>query len=136
MCSTKRRPDFRDALREVLKAEPARILLDAVTGPVGSTVFAAMPKGARWIIYGRLDPSPTVISEPGQLIFAGKRIEGFWLTEWMRRSPERRAHAVVEAQKRFLRRPLVDRRHRGGAAVGGDGARPARTRQAERQGVH
>ena len=93
--------DFRDALREVLKAEPARILLDAVTGPVASTIFAAMPKRARWIIYGRLDPSPTMISEPGQLIFAGKRIEGFWLAEWMRRSPERRAHAVAEAQKRF-----------------------------------
>jgi NADPH:quinone reductase-like Zn-dependent oxidoreductase len=93
--------DFRDTLREILKAEPARILLDALTGPVGSTVFAAMPKRARWIIYGRLDPSPTTITEPGHLIFAGKRIEGFWLPDWMRRSPERRAHAVAEAQKRF-----------------------------------
>jgi NADPH:quinone reductase-like Zn-dependent oxidoreductase len=94
-------PDFRDRLRDVLKAEPARIFLDALTGPVASTIFAAMPRGARWIIYGRLDPSPTVIGEPGQLIFAGKRIEGFWLVEWMRRSPERRAQAVAEAQKRF-----------------------------------
>ena len=93
--------DFRDALREVLKADPARIFLDALTGPVASTIFAAMPKRARWIIYGRLDPSPTTIDEPGQLIFAGKRIEGFWLAEWMRRSPERSAHAVAEAQKRF-----------------------------------
>jgi NADPH:quinone reductase-like Zn-dependent oxidoreductase len=63
--------DFRDALREVLKADPARILLDSVTGPVASTIFALMPKRARWIIYGRLDPSPTIISEPGHLIFAG-----------------------------------------------------------------
>jgi len=94
-------PDFRNALREVFKAEPARILLDALTGPVASTIFAAMPKRARWIIYGRLDPSPTTINEPGQLIFAGKRIEGFWLAEWMRNSLERRAHAVALAQKRF-----------------------------------
>jgi len=94
--------DFREALRRILKAEPARIFLDAVTGPVGSAVFAVMPKRARWIVYGRLDPSPTVIEEPAQLIFAGKRIEGFWLAEWMRKSPpERRAHAAIEAQKRF-----------------------------------
>ena len=95
-------PDFRDALRQILKSEPARIFLDAVTGPVGSAVFAVMPKRARWIVYGRLDPSPTLIEEPAQMIFAGKRIEGFWLAEWMRRSPpERRAHAAIEAQKRF-----------------------------------
>jgi NADPH:quinone reductase-like Zn-dependent oxidoreductase len=94
-------PDFGNALRALLKAEPARIFLDAVTGPVASTIFAAMPRGARWIIYGRLDPSPTTISEPGQLIFAGKRIEGFWLVDWMRKAGERRMQAVVEAQKRF-----------------------------------
>ena len=94
-------PDFREALREVLKAEPARILLDALTGPVASTIFAAMPRRARWIIYGRLDPSPTTISEPGQLIFAGKRIEGFWLVEWMRRVAGAPRQAVAEAQKRF-----------------------------------
>jgi NADPH:quinone reductase-like Zn-dependent oxidoreductase len=96
-----RAADFRDRLRDVLKADPARVFLDALTGPVASTIFAVMPKRARWIIYGRLDPSPTIIGEPGQLIFAGKRIEGFWLAEWMRKSPERRAHAVAEAQKRF-----------------------------------
>ena len=94
-------PDFGNALREVFQADPARIFLDALTGPVASTIFTAMPKRARWIIYGRLDPSPTTINEPGQLIFAGKRIEGFWLVEWMRKWPERRAHAIAEAQKRF-----------------------------------
>ena len=97
-----RAPDFRDALRRILKSEPARIFLDAVTGSVGWAVFAAMPKRARWIVYGRLDPSPTLIEEPAQMIFAGKRIEGFWLAEWMRKSPrERLAHAAIEAQKRF-----------------------------------
>ena len=95
-----------------------------------------MPKRARWIIYGRLDPSPTTIDEPGQLIFAGKRIEGFWLVEWMRRSPERRAHAVIEAQKRFSDgRWATDVT----AVVPLSAAMarlPQRARQAERQGVH
>lgn len=60
-----------------------------------------MPKRSRWIIYGRLSPETTVIREPGQLIFQHKKIEGFWLTEWMRGSRERRVQAIGEAQMRF-----------------------------------
>ncbi|RUW89427.1 NADH oxidoreductase, partial [Mesorhizobium sp. M8A.F.Ca.ET.023.01.1.1] len=94
-------PDFETTLREVMKAEQPRIFLDAVTGPLASAIFNAMPKRARWIIYGRLDPEATVIREPGQLIFQHKHIEGFWLSEWMRQFRDRRGPAVLEAQKRF-----------------------------------
>ncbi|RWN27512.1 MAG: NADH oxidoreductase [Mesorhizobium sp.] len=94
-------PDFKAALREVVKAEQPRIFLDAVTGPPASAIFDIMPKRSRWIIYGRLDPEATVIREPGQLIFQHKRIEGFWLSEWMRQFRDRRGPAILEAQKRF-----------------------------------
>ncbi len=94
-------PDFKAALREVVKAEQPRIFLDAVTGPLASVIFDAMPKGARWIIYGRLDPDTTVIREPGQFIFQQKHIEGFWLVEWMRQFRDKRGPAIMEAQKRF-----------------------------------
>jgi NADPH:quinone reductase-like Zn-dependent oxidoreductase len=54
------------------------------------------------VIYGRMDSGATTIPEPGQLIFMGKHIEGFWLTEWMRVTPmERKAAVVMEAQQRF-----------------------------------
>ncbi|WP_274627752.1 zinc-binding dehydrogenase [Arvimicrobium flavum] len=94
-------PEFGQALREVLKTEQPRILLDAVTGPVASTIFHLMPRGARWIVYGRLDTGTTAIKEPGQLIFQQKVVEGFWLPMWMRKSTERREAAVMEAQRRF-----------------------------------
>ena len=93
--------DFEANLREVIKAEQPRIFLDAVTGPLASTIFNAMPKRARWIIYGKLDAEATVIREPGQLIFQHKHIEGFWLSEWMRQFRDRRGPAILEAQKRF-----------------------------------
>ena len=93
--------DFRGRLREVMKAEQPRVFLDAVTGPLASAIFDAMPRRGRWIVYGRLDPSATTIREPGQLIFQDKKIEGFWLRDWMLRHPERRGVAVMEAQKRF-----------------------------------
>ncbi|ANT53481.1 zinc-binding dehydrogenase [Mesorhizobium amorphae] len=93
--------DFKAALREVIKAEQPRIFLDAVTGPLASTIFDAMPKRSRWIIYGRLDGEATVIREPGQLIFQHKHVEGFWLSEWMRQFRDKRGPAILEAQKRF-----------------------------------
>ncbi|MBU0581537.1 MAG: zinc-binding dehydrogenase [Alphaproteobacteria bacterium] len=93
--------DFHEKLREVMKAEKPRIFLDAVTGSLASQIFAAMPRGGRWIIYGRMDLGDTLIPEPGQLIFMNKRIEGFWLTEWMRQAGERRKEAVIDAQTRF-----------------------------------
>ncbi len=96
-----RDPDFRSHMRAVVNVEKARIFLDAVTGPLAASIFEAMPRRSRWIIYGRLDLSETVIPEPGQLIFQDKRIEGFWLTNWMRKSKERREAAVAEAQARF-----------------------------------
>ncbi|MER8691327.1 zinc-binding dehydrogenase [Mesorhizobium opportunistum] len=94
-------PDFKAALRQVMKEEQPRIFLDAVTGPLASTIFDVMPKRSRWIIYGRLDTDATIIREPGQLIFQHKHIEGFWLSEWMRQSRDRRGPAILEAQKRF-----------------------------------
>lgn len=93
--------DFGDRLKEVMKAEKPRVFLDAQTGPVAAKIFFAMPARSRWIVYGRLDMETTPIPEPGQLIFQHKRIEGFWLVEWMRESKERRAAAVLDAQKRF-----------------------------------
>jgi NADPH:quinone reductase-like Zn-dependent oxidoreductase len=95
-------PDFDKALRALMKAEEPRVLLDAVTGPLAGAIFHAMPRRARWIVYGRLDTETTPIVEPGQLIFMHKKIEGFWLTEWMRKTPmERKIETIREAQARF-----------------------------------
>lgn len=96
-------PDFKTRLKQVLGEEKPRVFLDAVTGPLASAIFNAMGKRSRWIIYGRLDPEETTIPEPGQMIFMHKRVEGFWLTDWMRSAgPERRMKAVMDAQARFI----------------------------------
>lgn len=96
-------PGFPQRMAELCRAERPRILLDAVTGPQAGTIFNAMGRGARWIVYGRMDASATTIPEPGQLIFMRKRIEGFWLTDWrVNGSAEKWKAAVTEAQKRFL----------------------------------
>lgn len=96
-------PDFAQRIAELCRTERPRILLDAVTGPQAGTIFNAMGRGARWIVYGRMDASATTIPEPGQLIFMRKRIEGFWLTDWSANgSAEKWKAAVAAAQARFL----------------------------------
>lgn len=94
---------FERDIAAICREEKPRILLDAVSGPVASAVFNAMGRGARWVVYGRLDASDTVIREPGQFIFMDKKVEGFWLVRWMRdATPEQRMAAVMEAQQRFV----------------------------------
>ncbi|GGH24858.1 NADPH:quinone reductase [Cribrihabitans marinus] len=79
-----------------------RVFLDAVADPISEQVFAAMPSGARWIIYGKLGAENPELTQTGQLIFMGKRIEGFWLTRWMMdTAPEEQMRVVGEVQARF-----------------------------------
>ncbi len=95
-------PDFDQQLKRIMREEKPRIFLDAVAGPLSAKIFDNMPKRARWIIYGKLDPETMPVLQPGQMIFMHKKIEGFWLTSWMGSvEPERRMEVVVEAQKRF-----------------------------------
>lgn len=94
--------DFNEQLTQIMREEKPRIFLDAVAGPLSANIFDKMPKRARWIIYGKLDPETLPILQPGQMIFMHKKIEGFWLTAWMREvDPKRRLEVVMEAQKRF-----------------------------------
>ncbi|WP_282118452.1 alcohol dehydrogenase catalytic domain-containing protein [Ruegeria atlantica] len=79
-----------------------RVFLDAVTDQVSEQIFCSMPNGARWVIYGKLSPELPKLTQTGQLIFMGKRIEGFWLTKWMTSTPPADQMRVVgEVQARF-----------------------------------
>ena len=94
--------DFDEKLAAVMGEEKPRIFLDAVAGPLSAKIFDKMPKRARWIVYGKLDPETMPVLQPGQMIFMSKKIEGFWLTAWMREvDPKRRLEVVMEVQQRF-----------------------------------
>ncbi|MDQ7080807.1 MAG: zinc-binding dehydrogenase [Paracoccaceae bacterium] len=94
--------DFGDRLKAVFRDLEPAIFFDAVGDQISERAFAAMPNGGRWVIYGKLDPTPPELRDLGQLIFMNKRIEGFWLTRWMRETPpEKLGAAVAEVQARF-----------------------------------
>ncbi|GIV11060.1 MAG: alcohol dehydrogenase [Fimbriimonadales bacterium] len=77
-------PDFDRQLREVCHALGARIAFEAVSGMLSAHVLQAMPEGSQLILYGALSESPQM-ADPRDLIFQRKRVEGFWLADWLGR---------------------------------------------------
>jgi NADPH:quinone reductase-like Zn-dependent oxidoreductase len=56
--------------------------LDAVGGAMGGAAIASLARRGRMLVYGVLSGEPAPI-DPRVLIVGQKRVEGFWLKEWM-----------------------------------------------------
>lgn len=74
---------FPDQLRDLCHKLGATIGFDAVAGEMSAIVLHALPRGARLLVYGGLSFQPCQ-ADPGSLIFESKRLEGFWLSGWLR----------------------------------------------------
>ncbi|WP_206198128.1 alcohol dehydrogenase catalytic domain-containing protein [Shimia sediminis] len=95
-------PDIVKNFAAVSKELKPRVFLDAVSDQLSEQVFAAMPNRARWISYGKLSAELPKLTQMGQFIFMDKKIEGFWLTNWMRNTPpEDQIRVIGEVQARF-----------------------------------
>ena len=96
-------PDFQKNLKLVIKNLKPRIMLDAVANQLSADIFMAMPNRSRWIVYGKLDTNPPIISEMGQFVFSEKVIEGFWLVRWFQKTDLGKQMQVIKAvQERFV----------------------------------
>ncbi len=94
--------DFAASIGAVIKELKPRAMLDAVADLTSSKIFTAMPARTHWIIYGKLSTELPVIEQAGQMIFMGKKIEGFWLTQWMKERPvEDQIKAGMRVQELF-----------------------------------
>lgn len=76
-------PEFDAALRDLCHTFDARLGFDAVAGDLAARILRAQPVGSRLLIYGALSLKPPRI-DPALLIFEDKRVEGFWLSSWLR----------------------------------------------------
>lgn len=76
-------PEFSDELKELAHRLNAIVLFDAVCGKLSQKLLDAAPNGSKLFIYGRLSPDACEIN-PGDLIFNGKEIQGFWLSHWLK----------------------------------------------------
>ncbi len=74
--------DFDKSLRKLAHELDARLAFEAVSGTLSAQVLRAMPAGSTLILYGALSES-ACMADPRDLIFERKRIEGFWLADWL-----------------------------------------------------
>jgi NADPH2:quinone reductase len=77
-------PGFESSLHDLCHQLGATIGFDAVAGEISGKVLRAQPQGARLLVYGGLSFAPCQV-DPGSLIFERKRLEGFWVSAWLRR---------------------------------------------------
>ncbi|WP_127112353.1 zinc-binding dehydrogenase [Shimia sediminis] len=95
-------PDFADQLATTFAKETPVIFLDAVAGSASARVHQTMGNNARWVIYGKLDVSPAEILDPSDMIFRNKTVEGYWTTDWARKTSFlRKLRVFGEVQNRF-----------------------------------
>jgi NADPH:quinone reductase-like Zn-dependent oxidoreductase len=71
--------------------------LDAVGGTVGTAVARSLAPRGRLLVYGTLAEEPLAL-HPRVLMVGQKRIEGFWLSEWVR---EQRSWTMLRLFRRI-----------------------------------
>ncbi len=75
--------DFDQTLKTLCRQVGATLAFDAVAGEMTGRILRALPSGGRVLVYGALSLQACQI-DPASLIFEQKRVEGFWLSSWLR----------------------------------------------------
>jgi NADPH:quinone reductase-like Zn-dependent oxidoreductase len=74
---------YEEGLRDLCRKLGTTIGFDAVAGETSAIVLRAQPPKSRLLVYGGLSLAPSQ-ADPASLVFEGKRLEGFWLSAWLR----------------------------------------------------
>jgi NADPH:quinone reductase len=75
--------DLRERVMSLTQGAGVPYAIDAVGGKTGAEVLGTLARGGRMLVYGALAAEPMVI-DPRVLLVGQKRVEGFWLSEWVR----------------------------------------------------
>jgi NADPH2:quinone reductase len=75
-------PNFNTEMRDLFKQLNVKIAFDALSGAMVSQLLAALPKGGEVMVYGALSEQEMMVPH-GRFIFEGKKISGFWLSQWI-----------------------------------------------------
>jgi NADPH:quinone reductase-like Zn-dependent oxidoreductase len=78
-------PDFQQQLVDICTQLKVTAAFDAVAGAMTGQLLEAMPEGAVVFVYGALSQDKCSGINPISLIFQDKRVEGFFLAQWIRK---------------------------------------------------
>lgn len=74
---------FFQELKSASKKLNATLFIDAVAGEMTGEVLEIMPKRSKALVYGALSGGNCAGISPLSLIFEEKKVEGFWLSQWI-----------------------------------------------------
>jgi NADPH:quinone reductase-like Zn-dependent oxidoreductase len=95
-----------ERVKAITGKEGVRHAIDAVGGGTGSQVVQALARGGRLLVYGTLSGEPLQI-DPRELMVGQKRVEGFWLSEWVRDQGPLRLLGLFRRIGRLLRQGVL-----------------------------
>jgi NADPH:quinone reductase-like Zn-dependent oxidoreductase len=72
-----------ERVKALTKGEGVPFAIDAVGGDLGSQVVETLGRGGRMLLYSTLSEKPLTL-DPRALMTIPRRIEGFWLSAWVR----------------------------------------------------
>jgi NADPH:quinone reductase-like Zn-dependent oxidoreductase len=72
-----------ERVRQLTDSDGVRFAIDAVGGETGTQVISTLGRGGRLLHYGTL-AGESITIDPRVLLVGQKRVEGFWLSEWVR----------------------------------------------------
>jgi NADPH2:quinone reductase len=75
-------PSLAARIRELTGGEGVSALIDCVGGPLVSSLFPALAKGATLVTYGTLSPEPVVVKN-SDLVYGNLRWLGFGIDRWL-----------------------------------------------------
>ncbi|EAR90916.1 zinc-binding dehydrogenase family oxidoreductase (macronuclear) [Tetrahymena thermophila SB210] len=78
-------PNFQKDLNQLSKKLGATVSFDAVGGSLCAVILNNMPDGSSTYVYGNLSMKNSEASQ-NDLIFKHKKIKGFWLVDWMKKT--------------------------------------------------
>jgi NADPH:quinone reductase-like Zn-dependent oxidoreductase len=72
-----------DRVQSLTNGQGVPCAIDAVGGSTGFEAVRCLARGGRMLVYGTLSGEPIPL-DPRQLMVGQKRVEGFWLSEWVK----------------------------------------------------
>lgn len=78
-------PEFSDQLRGLCARLHATMAFDAVAGEMSGRLLQCMPPKSTVLVYGVLSGENCCGIDPADLLFQDKQIEGFYLSNWLKR---------------------------------------------------